>query len=126
MADITIQGLDAHALDRIQRRADTNQRSLEEEIKHILTWGVDYIERIKSLTAGMKPMEMPKPLNADDDTEALERRRVLREHLRKGHEEDERLMQELDEEEAELGRLRKEAALSQKNLIPPVRIALGT
>ncbi len=108
MADITIQGLDAHALERLQRQAVANQRSLEEEIKHILTWGVDYIERIKSLTAGMKPMEMPKPLNADDDTEALERRRVLREHLRKGHEERERLMQELDEEEAELGRLRKE------------------
>jgi plasmid stability protein len=105
MADITIHGLDANALERLQRRADANKRSLEDEIRHILTWGVEYIERIQTLAAGMKPLEKPKPLNDEADPETLERRKALREHLRQGHEEYERLMQELDEEEAELGRL---------------------
>jgi plasmid stability protein len=106
MAEITIHGLDANALDRLQRRADANKRSLEDEIRHILTWGVEYIERIQTLTAGMKPLDKPKPLDTEADLEALERRKALREHLRKGHEDYERLMQELDEEEAELGRPR--------------------
>lgn len=63
MPDITIYGLDAHDLERLQRRADANQRSLEDEIKHVLTWGVEYIERIQTIAAGMKSMEMPKPIN---------------------------------------------------------------
>jgi plasmid stability protein len=108
MADITIPGLDANALDRLQRRADTNKRSLEDEIRHILTWGVEYIERVQTLTDGMKPMEKPKPLNDEADPEALERRKKFREHLRKGHEDHERLMQELDEEDAESRRLGKD------------------
>ena len=108
MADITIHGLDANALDRLQRRAEASKRSLEDEIRHILTWGVEYIERIQTLAAGMKPLEMPKLLNHEADPEALERRKALREHLRQGHEEYERLMQELDEEDAELGRPRKD------------------
>jgi plasmid stability protein len=108
MADITIHGLDASALDRLQRRADANKRSLEEEIRHILTWGDEYIERVQTLAAGMKPLEMPKPLNDEADLEAVERRKAFREYLRKGHQEHERLMQELDEEDAELERPRKD------------------
>lgn len=109
MADITIHGLDAKALERLKRRADGNKRSLEDEIRHILTWGVDYIERVQTLTAGMKPLEMPKPLDDRADLEAVERRKAFREHLRKGQEEHERLMQELEEEDAELRRLGKDA-----------------
>jgi plasmid stability protein len=108
MADITIHGLDANALDRLQRRADANKRSLDDEIRHILTWGVEYIERVQTLTAGMKPLEKPKLLTDDADLEAQERRKAFREHLRKGHEDHERLMQELDEEDAELERTRRD------------------
>ncbi len=98
MADITIQGLDAHALERLQRRADANKRSLEDEIRHILTWGVEYIERVQTLTAGMKPLEKPKPLNDDAYLEAQERRKAFREHLRNRDQREKQMMQELGEE----------------------------
>ena len=98
MPDITIYGLDAHDLERLQRRADANQRSLEDEIKHVLTWGVEYIERIQTIAAGMKSMEMPKPINDEAHPQALERRREVREQLRKRQEEEKRLTQELLQE----------------------------
>ena len=101
MADITIQGLEDAILERIRKRAGSNHRSLEEEIKDILTWGVEYIERIQTLTVGMEPMKMPKPFDYAAQDESLKEARAFREHIRKEHEEYEQGTPEREAEEKE-------------------------
>lgn len=46
MREIVIKNLDAAAIERLERRADANGRTLEEEIRHILTEGVMYLEKV--------------------------------------------------------------------------------
>lgn len=58
MKEIIVSGLEESAVERLQQRADAHGWSLEEEIRHILTRGVDALEfaqagfsAIKSKTA---------------------------------------------------------------------------
>lgn len=120
MADITIHDLDANALERLQRRAEANHRSLEEEIKDILTWGVEYIERIQTLTAGMKPMEMPKPFDYAALDERLKEARAFREGIWKEHEEYEQGLPEREAEEKEWEEFKQNMSAAQPSPEPKI------
>ena len=77
MARLTIGNLDDHVLDRLQERARANQRSLEGEIRHVLTERVnprsrivqfrDRVQPIASLTAGTPQTDSVALLREDRD-----------------------------------------------------------
>ena len=77
MARLTIGDLDDHVLDRLQERARANQRSLEGEIRHVLTERVnprsrivqfrERVEQIASLTAGTPQTDSVALLREDRD-----------------------------------------------------------
>jgi plasmid stability protein len=54
MREIVIKNLDDAAIERLERRAAANGWSLEEEIHHILTEGVLFMEKAGGVLQGMK------------------------------------------------------------------------
>ena len=74
---LTIGNLDDHVLDRLQERAQANQRSLEGEIRHVLTERVNprsrivqfraRVQQIASLTAGTPQTDSVALLREDRD-----------------------------------------------------------
>ena len=77
VARLTIGDLDDHVLDRLQERARANQRSLEGEIRHVLTERVnprsrivqfrERVQQIASLTAGTAQTDSVALLREDRD-----------------------------------------------------------
>lgn len=77
MGNLTIRNLDDGVVDRLKAQAKANQRSLEGEIRHLLTRQVDRAERIAdfrertrrlvSLTAGSCQSDSVDLLREDRD-----------------------------------------------------------
>lgn len=77
VARLTIGNLDDHVIGRLQERAQANQRSLEGEIRHVLTERVNprsrilqvraRVEQIASLTAGTPQTDSVALLREDRD-----------------------------------------------------------
>ena len=77
MARLTIGNLDDHVVDRLQERAQANQRSLEGEIRHVLTERVNprsrvvqfrvRAQQIAALTAGTPQTDSVALLREDRD-----------------------------------------------------------
>ena len=77
VARLTIGNLDDHVIDRLQERARANQRSLEVEIRHVLTERVnprsrivrfrERVQQIASLTAGTPQTDSVALLREDRD-----------------------------------------------------------
>ena len=77
MARVTIGNLDDHVIDRLQEQAQANQRSLEGEIRHVLTERVNprsrivqfraRVQQIASLTAGTPQTDSVALLREDRD-----------------------------------------------------------
>ena len=77
MARVTIGNLDDHVIDRLQERAQANQRSLEGEIRHVLTERVNprsrivqfraRVQQIAALTAGTPQTDSVALLREDRD-----------------------------------------------------------
>ena len=77
MARLTIGDIDDHVIDRLQERARVNQRSLEGEIRHVLTERVnprsrilqfrERVQQIASLTAGTPQTDSVALLREDRD-----------------------------------------------------------
>ncbi len=77
MARLTIGKLDDYVIDRLQERALANQRSLEGEIRHVLTERVnprsrivqfrERVQQIAALTAGMPQTDSVVLLREDRD-----------------------------------------------------------
>ena len=77
MARLTIGKLDDHVIDRLQERALANQRSLEGEIRHVLTERVnprsrivqfrERVQQIAALTAGTPQTDSVVLLREDRD-----------------------------------------------------------
>lgn len=77
MARLTIGNIDDHVLDRLQKRAQANRRSLEGEVQHVLTERVNPRSRIiqfraraqeiAALTAGTPQTDSVALLREDRD-----------------------------------------------------------
>ena len=77
MGTLTIRNLDDRVIDRLKVRAKTNQRSLEGEVRYLLTEHVDRpgniadfrerTRRIVSLTAGSRQSDSVNLLREDRD-----------------------------------------------------------
>ena len=77
MGILTIGNLDDHVIERLQERAQANRRSLEGEIRHVLTERVNprsrivqfraRVQQIASLTAGTPQTDSVALLRDDRD-----------------------------------------------------------
>ena len=77
MASLTIRNLDDRVIERLEAQARSNRRSLEGEIRHILTRRTDRAARIAdfreradtlaSLTAGVRQTDSAALLREDRD-----------------------------------------------------------
>lgn len=77
MARLTIGDLDDHVIDRLQERAQANERSLEGEIRHVLTERVNprsriiqfraRVQQVAALTAGTPQTDSVALLREDRD-----------------------------------------------------------
>ena len=77
MGNLTIRNLDDKVINRLKAQAKANHRSLEGEIRHILTGQVDRVERILdfrertqrlvSLTAGSRQSDSVDLIREDRD-----------------------------------------------------------
>jgi len=96
MNEIIVSGLEDSSFQRLQRRAEANKRSLEDEVKHLLTWGVDYIEQIQELARTMKPM---KPVVRHESTFDMDAHRAgIEQLLNQAADRDAKLLKELDQD----------------------------
>lgn len=60
MADVKVRGLDAWVVDRLKERANANARSLEAELRAVLTesaGGMTFEQRLSSLEARVDLLE---------------------------------------------------------------------
>ena len=77
MGNLTVRNLDDRVIERLKAQAKTNQRSLEGEVRHVLTQQVDRAGRIAdfrertrrlvSLTAGTRQTDSADLLREDRD-----------------------------------------------------------
>ena len=77
MARLTIGNLDDHVISRLQQRAQANERSLEGEIRHVLTERVNprsrivqfraRVQKVAALTAGTSQTDSVALLREDRD-----------------------------------------------------------
>ena len=77
MAQLTIGNLDDHVISRLEERAQANERSLEGEIRHVLTERVNprsrlvqfraRVQKIAALTAGTSQTDSVALLREDRD-----------------------------------------------------------
>ena len=77
MAQLTIGNLDDHVISRLEERAQANERSLEGEIRHVLTERVNprsrivqfraRVQQIAALTAGTPQTDSVALLREDRD-----------------------------------------------------------
>ena len=77
MSNLTIRNLDGRVIERLKAQARANQRSLEGEIRHLLTQHVDRpgrivefrerTRRLVSLTAGSRRSDSVELLREDRD-----------------------------------------------------------
>lgn len=77
MGNLTVRNLDDRVIERLKAQAKTNQRSLEGEVRHVLTQQVDRAGRIAdfrertrrlvSLTTGMSRSDSADLVREDRD-----------------------------------------------------------
>lgn len=77
MGNLTVRNLDDRVIERLKAQAKTNQRSLEGEVRHVLTQQVDRAGRIAdfrertrrlvSLTTGMSQSDSADLVREDRD-----------------------------------------------------------
>lgn len=77
MGNLTIRNLDDHVIEQLKVQAKQNHRSLEGEVRHLLTQRVDRLGRIvnfrertrklSSLTTGTRQTDSVKLLREDRD-----------------------------------------------------------
>lgn len=95
MKKIIVTGLDDSAVERLEKRAAAHGRSLEEEVRHILTCGLDALEYTQTVFTSLKEKAAKVSAAASSLDTTLLRARV-EQMLNEARDRDAKLLEELE------------------------------
>lgn len=94
MNEVNVSGLDDSAIERLQRRADTHGWTVQDEIRYILTRGLDALEYAEKAFRELKETASP----SQPELDLAAQRAKVEQMLNNAKDRDAQLLKELDQD----------------------------